>query len=177
MWCLEQKLNRQLTRLFSTRLPQPIHLSPCAKVGRAAGWLSFAVDSYEVESCVRRHHFYQCTWTLTDEELQFVKESSNNKDLYTVAVIQQHDIIGHVPRWISGPVCFFFTKEGVQTFFYHNSKALFCQFSPSTLHLVHSWGNHWIVVTTLGCAMGSPKLFGSLYTSTDPSALKHISML
>ena len=38
-----------------------------------------------------------------------------------------------------------------------------------TLQIVHSRGNHWIVVTTLQSPERTVKVFDSLYTSTDPS--------
>ena len=44
-----------------------------------------------------------------------------------------------------------------------------------SLQIVHSRGNHWIVVTTLRCLVGTVKVFDSLYTSADPSTVDILS--
>ena len=42
---------------------------------------------------------------------------------------------------------------------------------PPSVQIVHTQGNHWIVVTTLGSPFGSPKLFNSLYETIDQPIL------
>ena len=48
---------------------------------------------------------------------------------------------------------------------------------PPSLQIAHIRGNHWIVVTTLGSPVGSPKVFDSLYETIDQSTLEYFSSL
>ena len=41
------------------------------------------------------------------EELQCAREDSNDKDPYAVAVMKEHDVVGHVPRRISAACSLF----------------------------------------------------------------------
>ena len=51
-----------------------------------------------IESCIRGHHVYKHTWTLSvGEEFSCKRESDNNKDPFAVAVIRRGFVIGHVP--------------------------------------------------------------------------------
>ena len=136
--------------------------------------MSFAIDSYKVESYVRGHHVNQHTWTLTDEGATVCKRKLQWRGSIHSG---SHTTTQH--RWACTLVnigsCSLFLQKGGSKI-YHSSKALFCQSSPSTLQIVHSWENHWIVITTLRRPVGSPKVCDSQYTSTDPSVLKRISM-
>ena len=68
-----------------------------------------------MESCVRGHHVYQHVWTLLmlGEELQCACEESNDSDPYTVAVMNRHNVVGHVPRRISAACSIFLCKRGM----------------------------------------------------------------
>ena len=70
--------------------------------------VNIAMESY---GCIRGYYVYQHTWTLTlGEELQCLREISNDKDPFTVAVMQQRSTyLGEY--WL--PVCFFFIEKGV----------------------------------------------------------------
>lgn len=57
------------------------------------------MEALEVESCIHAHHVYKEIWSPTaDEELPCVRESSNTKDPYAVAVTRKSAIVGHVSR-------------------------------------------------------------------------------
>lgn len=46
---------------------------------------------------------------------------------------------------------------------------------PRGLHAFFVRGNHWIVLSTLGCRPGEVNVYDSLYTSQDPGTLSAIS--
>lgn len=48
---------------------------------------------------------------------------------------------------------------------------------PPSLQIVHTRGNHWIVVTTLGSPVGAPKVFDSLYETIDQPTLLYLASL
>ena len=68
----------------------------------------------DVESCIQGHHVFKSIWTSTIGERSTSKrEIENEKDRYAVAVIQDHTMVGHIPRKISAAcslllvLCFF----------------------------------------------------------------------
>jgi len=72
--------------------------------------VNIAVESY---GCIRGYYIYQHTWTLTlGEQLQCLREISNNKDLYAVAVMQQHNVVEHISRWMLAACSLFLHRGG-----------------------------------------------------------------
>ena len=60
------------------------------------------MEVFQKETCVRRYHVYESIWVAAiGEELQCQRELSNAVDCYTVAIIQDGAVVGHVPRKIS----------------------------------------------------------------------------
>ena len=49
--------------------------------------------------------------------------------------------------------------------------------SSPALQILHCGGNHWCVVTSIGCSAGQVKVYDSLYTSIDQVTLNLISRL
>ena len=100
------------TSSITTRTLALVHDSTVGGAKRTQ--LSSVKDGdFELESCVRGHHVYQCTWIpALGEELQCLRESSNSKDPYAVAVLQGPTIVGHVPRRISATCSVFLRKGG-----------------------------------------------------------------
>ena len=65
-----------------------------------------------IPSCVRGHHIYKQIWTLTvGEVLCCACEHGNVSDRYTVSVLKDNKIVGHLPRKLSR-VCAFFIGRG-----------------------------------------------------------------
>lgn len=44
----------------------------------------------------------------------------------------------------------------------------------SALHIFHCRGNHWIIVTNIGCTSGKVKVFDSIYFTVYQETLKQI---
>ena len=47
----------------------------------------------------------------------------------------------------------------------------------NVVQVLHSRGNHWIVVSTIGCSPGELVIFDSLYSSVDPATLDLLKQL
>ena len=57
---------------------------------------------FEKHSVVTGHHVYKVVWTpIVEQVLHLEAEDGNQRDKYTVAVMKNYQIIGHVPRCIS----------------------------------------------------------------------------
>ena len=55
-------------------------------------------DTWEKESCVRRHRIYQDVWSPTNgESLQCERETDNHEDRYAGIVLRDGLIVGHLP--------------------------------------------------------------------------------
>ena len=66
-----------------------------------------------VDSCIRGHHIFKNISTPTmGEQLSYNREISNNKDLYTAAVLRDCTTVGHVPRKISAACTLLLQREG-----------------------------------------------------------------
>ena len=66
----------------------------------------------EKDCCVRGYHVYQTVWRAAiGESLDCVREHTNARDRYAVAVTRGGVIIGHIPRRISR-VCSIFLRKG-----------------------------------------------------------------
>lgn len=71
-----------------------------------------ADDTLEVQSCVRGYHVYSSIWpAVVGEELQCIRESTNVHDRYSVGVVKDGNIVGHLPRKISH-LCSLFIRRG-----------------------------------------------------------------
>ena len=58
-------------------------------------------ESFLLESEVRGYHIYKSTWTpVVGTVLHIHSEPTNSHDPYAVAVIQDGQIVGHMPRKI-----------------------------------------------------------------------------
>ena len=72
-----------------------------------------AVGRFEISSFIRGHHIYKSIWTpILKEQLDCVREESNPKDRYAVAVLKNGEIVGHVPRRISAACSLFIHRKG-----------------------------------------------------------------
>ena len=61
-----------------------------------------AVSEFEYESCICGYHIYKDMWSSTvGEHLIFEREMLYLTDRYSVAVLKDDVIIGHLPRVIS----------------------------------------------------------------------------
>lgn len=68
------------------------------------------------ELCVRGYHVYKEIWTaVLGETLPCVRETSNEKDRYAVAVIKDSNIVGHLPKKISSVSSLFLRRGGTIT--------------------------------------------------------------
>ena len=66
------------------------------------------METLQVESCVWGHHIYKRIWHPTvGEELNYMRETTNSKDPYTVAVMRNSTVVGHVPRKMSSACALF----------------------------------------------------------------------
>ena len=66
--------------------------------------------SFSIESTVHGHHVYKTLWTpITDEEL-FIQTEDNTFDRFTVAVLKDGVIVGHVPRELAR-ICWYFLQK------------------------------------------------------------------
>ena len=61
-----------------------------------------AMRLHEFDSAVRGFHQYQSIWTpVVGEELPCKREAGNSYDLFAVAVMKDHVVVGHLPRKLS----------------------------------------------------------------------------
>ena len=66
------------------------------------------LESYKVETVLRGYHVYVVVWkAAVGQILLCQREGGNIHDPYTVAIVEQGDIVGHVPRAISA-VCYMY---------------------------------------------------------------------
>ena len=66
----------------------------------------------ERNSCVRGYHIYMSIWdAVIGEELPCRRDTGNERDRYTVAVMKDETIIGHLPQKISR-LCSLFLRRG-----------------------------------------------------------------
>jgi len=73
-------------------------------------------ESFEVESVVRGYHIYKDIWSAAvGTTLPCRQESFNPHDSYTVALIKDDVVVGHVPRNISVACSAFLRRGGVIT--------------------------------------------------------------
>ena len=76
--------------------------------------------SFVVEAMIRGYHEYQSIWQArVGENLTCIREPSNVRDPYAVAVTKSSTIVGHVPRKLSAIRSLFLQKGG----------SIFCQVS------------------------------------------------
>ena len=72
------------------------------------------MERYTVKSCVRGYHVYKDIWEASiGEELICVRETSNPKDPFAVAVVKNEMIVGHIPKKISSVCSLFLKRKGV----------------------------------------------------------------
>ena len=65
-----------------------------------------AMETFQIESCVRGHHIYKDIWNPSGEELTCSHEIENTKDPFAVAVkCYRTTIVGHVLQNISCMCC------------------------------------------------------------------------
>ena len=64
--------------------------------------------SFQLESFVRGHHVYHTSWTPNFSEVLSVKsELTNEYDRFTVTVLKDGEVVGHVLRALSKIILFF----------------------------------------------------------------------
>lgn len=74
--------------------------------------MAAAETEFEISSCVRGYHVYRHIWAAAvGEELECAREPTNASDRYSVAVIKDGVIVGHLPKRISR-VCSLFLRRG-----------------------------------------------------------------
>ena len=65
-------------------------------------------DEKKMECVIRRYNIYKATWAAAIwEELVCTREATNAANRYTITVMKEETIIGHLPRKIS-KVCLVF---------------------------------------------------------------------
>ena len=65
------------------------------------------------DCCIRGYHVYREFWEATiGEQLQCVREGSNLKDRYAVAVIKDDRVVGHLPKLLSVGCSVFIRRGG-----------------------------------------------------------------
>ena len=70
-------------------------------------------SAFQVVSFVRGHHVYHWTWMpVVGEMLPVKRELTNEHDRFTVAVLKDGDVVGHVPRSLSKTTSFFLRHDG-----------------------------------------------------------------
>lgn len=70
--------------------------------------------SIEITSCVQGFHVDKDIWTpIIDKQLTCQHETGNAADPYTVAVIKNEIVVGHIPRKISTMCYLFLRKNGI----------------------------------------------------------------
>ena len=71
-----------------------------------------ATRSHEFDSAVRGFHQYQSIWTpVVGEELPCKREACNLHNLFAVAVMKDHMVVGHLPRKLSA-IFWLFLRNG-----------------------------------------------------------------
>ena len=70
--------------------------------------------SLTIDISVHGYYVYCLIWEpVIGEELQCEREPENIHDRYTISVVKQRQIVGHVPRTISRPCSVFIQNGGV----------------------------------------------------------------
>ena len=73
---------------------------------------------YEWSSYIRGYHDHQAVWTPTIGEMLLLKvESTNPYDDFTVSVVKDGTVVGHVPKYVSRVICFFLKRVGSVEFY------------------------------------------------------------
>ena len=73
-----------------------------------------AIETVEIDSCIRGHHVYKASWKPTlNEELNCYKEEGNPHDPYAVAVTKgdSKTVVGHVLHKISAACYLFLVRD------------------------------------------------------------------
>ena len=71
------------------------------------------MEEYEVSSIVRGFHIYQRSWSPSlEEQLECLREATNDKDRYAVAVLRHRSIVGHISKRISAACLLFIERNG-----------------------------------------------------------------
>ena len=98
-WCTFARTQTHMFLCILVMYPSTCRSSSCL---RTYVWVSFfascKVEVYELEGCVRGHHFYGRVWRATVDEQLECKPEPRNQDPYTVAVLKNDAVVGHVPR-------------------------------------------------------------------------------
>ena len=72
------------------------------------------METFQKESRVREYRVYKEHWEAEiGEELECQRERRNGADAYTVAVVREGTVVGHVPRRISRVCSLFIIRGGV----------------------------------------------------------------
>ena len=78
------------------------HVSQGVNKSKLGSLTASAMETFQIESCVRGHHIHKDIWNPSSgEELTCSREIENSKDPFTVAVQRGTTIVGHVPQRIS----------------------------------------------------------------------------
>ena len=80
-------------------------------------WNTLSMKSFEVRSCVRGHHIYQCVWEpWIGQSLQCEREQGNLKGPYAITILDNTcryiKTVSHLPRKISAACSVFLRKGG-----------------------------------------------------------------
>ena len=66
------------------------------------------VGEYKFNLFVRGHHVYYTSWTPYIGEVLFARRKNDNDyDRFSVAIVKEQEVVGHIPRRISNIVFFF----------------------------------------------------------------------
>ena len=73
-----------------------------------------AMDSLHWDSVIHGHHVYKEIWTaFVGEVLRVEQETHNAQDCFTVTIVKDNTIVGHVPCEVSHLVWHFIEHDGI----------------------------------------------------------------
>ena len=109
------KFSRGYWRFLIWRLVITWHECALIKVDRLLNSAkTVAMETFQVESCVRGHHIYKDVWSpyLGVVYCNALANSKNTKDRYAVAVVRRsHTVVGHIPRKIAAASALFLARN------------------------------------------------------------------
>ena len=108
-----ETVSRGYWRFLIWRLIITWHECALIKVDRLLNSVkTVAMETFQVESCVRGHHTYKDVWSPSlGEVLHSTREIENTKDRYAVAVVRRSTVLCHIPRKIAAASALFLARN------------------------------------------------------------------
>ena len=109
----DETVSRGYWRFLIWRLIITWHECVLIKVDRLLNSAkTVAMETFQVEKCVRGHHIYKDVWSPSlGEVLQCTRELDNTKDRYAVAVVRRSTVVGHIPHKIAAASALFLARN------------------------------------------------------------------